>query len=97
MERILNDAYDNGDMTRAGVLAAAKGLEAMSWDGLWPDQSYVGEPNDIVQRLVNIVQPSAADLEAGGSGLIVLEENYVSDIAAAYQFDGACFDAGFGG
>jgi ABC-type branched-subunit amino acid transport system substrate-binding protein len=97
LETILNAAYDSGDMTRAGVLAAAKSLESMSWDGLAPDQSFVGEPNDIVQRVVNIVRPSAADIEAGGSGLALIEANYTSDIAAAYQFDEACFDAGFGG
>jgi len=93
LEAILNAAYDSGDMTRAGVLAAAKNLESMSWDGLAPDQSFVGDPNDIVQRLVNIVRPSAADLEAGGSGLTLVEADYTSDIAAAYQFDETCFDA----
>ena len=93
LETILNAAYDSGDMTRAGVLAAAKNLESMSWDGLAPDQSFVGDPNDIVQRLVNIVRPSAADLEAGGSGLTLVEADYTSDIAAAYQFDETCFDA----
>jgi ABC-type branched-subunit amino acid transport system substrate-binding protein len=93
LEAILNAAYDSGDMTRAGVLAAAKSLESMSWDGLAPDQSFVGDPNDIVQRVVNIVRPSAADLEAGGSGLELIEADYTSDIAAAYQFDETCFDA----
>ena len=93
LEAILNAAYESGDMTQAGVLAAAKGLESMSWDGLAPDQSYVGDPNDIVQRVVNIVRPSAADLEAGGSGLALIEADYTSDIAAAYQFDKTCFDA----
>lgn len=97
LEQILNAAYESGDMTRAGILAAAKGLETVSWDGLWPDQNYVGEPNDIVQRAMNVVKPSVADLEAGGSGLELLEADYVSDIAAAYEFNGACFDAGFGG
>ncbi len=93
MERILNDAYASGDLTRAGVLAAAKSLESMSWDGLWPDQSYVGEPNDIVQRLGTVVRPSAADLDAGGSGLEVLESDYTSDLAAAFVFNQTCFDA----
>jgi ABC-type branched-subunit amino acid transport system substrate-binding protein len=93
LEAILNAAYDSGDMTRAGVLAAAKSLESMSWDGLAPDQSFVGDTNDIVQRVVNIVRPSAADLEAGGSGLALIEADYTSDIAAAYQFDKTCFDA----
>jgi ABC-type branched-subunit amino acid transport system substrate-binding protein len=93
MERILNDAYESGDMTRAGVLAAAKGLESFSTDGLWPDQSFVGEPNDIVMRIGNIIKPSIADLEAGNSGVEVLAANYTSDIAAAYEFNETCFDA----
>lgn len=93
MEQILNAAYDSGDMTRAGVLAAAKSLESVTWDGLWPDQSYVGDPNDTVQRKSNIVVPSAANAEAGGSGLDLVEENYTSDIAAVFQFDHTCFEA----
>jgi ABC-type branched-subunit amino acid transport system substrate-binding protein len=97
METILNAAYDSGDMTRAGVLAAAKNLETMDWNGLAPTQSFTGSPNDSVQRLSNIVMPSAADLEAGGSGLALLAEDYTSDIAAAFEFNEACFDAGFGG
>lgn len=97
MEKILNAAYDSGDMTRAGVLAAAKSIESVSWDGLWPDQNYTGTTNEAVQRLATMVKPSAADLEAGGSGLEVLAEDYTSDIAANYDFTGACFDAGFGG
>lgn len=93
MEKILNAAYDSGDMTRAGVLAAAKALETVSWDGLWPDQVYTGAPNDSVQRKMTVVKPSADDLAAGGSGLVVLESDYTSDIAANFQFDKTCFDA----
>ncbi|MDH3500445.1 MAG: ABC transporter substrate-binding protein, partial [Acidimicrobiia bacterium] len=95
LEAILNAAYESGDMTRAGVIAAAKSLESMSWDGLAPDQQFAGDANDTVQRVVNIVRPSAADLEAGGSGLELLEANYTSDTAAGYTFTAACFDAGF--
>jgi len=97
IETILNAAYESGDMTRAGVLAAAKNVELFTTDGLWPDQTFVGEPNDFVQRKGYIVKPSIADLEAGNSGVELLAANYTSDIAAAFQFDEACFDAGFGG
>lgn len=93
MERILNDAYESGDMTRAGVLAAAKNLESFDTGGLWPTQSFKGDPNDIVVRVTNIVRPSAADLAAGGSGVELLAANYTSDIAAAYEFNETCFDA----
>jgi ABC-type branched-subunit amino acid transport system substrate-binding protein len=93
LETILNAAYESGDLTRAGVLAAAKSLESMSWDGLWPDQQYTGTPNDTVQRLATVVRPSAADLDAGGSGLEVLESDYTSDLAAAFEFNETCFAA----
>lgn len=93
LEKILNDAYDSGDMTRAGVLAAAKGLTEFTTDGLWPDQSFAGEPNDIVGRTAIMVKPSVADIAAGNSGLEILDPAYTSDIAAAYQFDETCFDA----
>ncbi len=93
MERILSDAYDNGDMTRAGVLAAAKALEGFTTDGLWPDQSFAGEPNDIVGRTAIIVKPSITDLEGGGYGVEILAPAYTSDVAAAFQFDETCFDA----
>ena len=93
MEQILIKAHESGDMTRAGVLAAAKSLDVVSLGGLWPDQNYSGEPNETVQRKVNIVRPSIADLEAGGSGLELLEADYTSDIAAKYQFDKTCFEA----
>ena len=93
LEKILNEAYASGDMTRAGVLAAAKSLEGFTTGGLWPDQDFVGEPNDIVGRTAIMVKPSVADLGAGNSGLEILDPAYTSDIAAAYQFDETCFDA----
>ena len=80
-------------MTRGGVLAAAKSLEAVSWDGLWPEETYAGEPNDIVNRTSYIVRPNVADLAAGGSGLEMLAPDYTHPITEAYQFDGACFEA----
>lgn len=93
MERILNAAYDSGDLTRGGVLAAAKSLESVSWDGLWPEQTFTGEPNDIVNRTSYIVRPNAEDLAAGSSGLDILEADYTHPITESYQFDGACFEA----
>ena len=93
MERILNAAYEAGDLTRGGVLSAAKSLDSVDWDGLWPEESYVGEPNDNVNRTSYIVRPSEADLAAGGSGLEILESEYTHPITESYQFDGACFEA----
>ncbi len=87
LHRALELAYDNGDMTQAGVLAAAKSLESVDFNGLAPSESYVGEPNDIVQRQIYILQPDPS----APTGSVVVEANYTSDIAAAYEFTGACY------
>jgi len=87
MHQALEAAYEAGDMTQAGVLAAAKGLEAVDFDGLGPTEVYAGEPNDIVQRVQWISRPS---LEAP-TGTEIVEEEYTSDIAAAFEFTGACY------
>ena len=91
LEQALRKAYANGDMTRAGVLAAAKSLDDVDFDGLAPNENFVGEPNDIVQRAVWLLRPDPADLVAGGSGSRIIEANYTHPIAANFQFDGACF------
>jgi ABC-type branched-subunit amino acid transport system substrate-binding protein len=83
----LQAAYEAGDMTQAGVLAAAKSLESVEFNGLGPTESYVGEPNDIVQRAQWITRP---DLESP-TGTQIVEANYTSDTAAAYEFTGACY------
>jgi ABC-type branched-subunit amino acid transport system substrate-binding protein len=92
LHNALQLAYDNGDMTQAGVLAAAKSLDNVEFDGLAPAESYVGEPNDRVQRISYIRRPDPAGLAAGTStGLVDLEVAFTSEIAAAYEFTGACY------
>ncbi len=83
----LQAAYDAGDMTQAGVLAAAKSLESVEFNGLGPTESYAGEPNDIVQRAQWITRP---DLESP-TGTQIVEVNYTSETAAAFEFTGACY------
>ena len=48
-QAILEQAAENGDMTRAGIAEAAKEVE-VSFDGLAPDQTWAGEPNDYIVR-----------------------------------------------
>jgi hypothetical protein len=83
----LERAYTNGDMTQAGVLAAAKSLESVDFDGLGPTEVYAGDPNDTVQRAQWIARPSLTS----ETGTEVVEENYTSEIAAAFEFTGACY------
>ncbi len=88
-------AYENGDMTRAGVLAAGKSLDNVDFGGLAPAESYAGEANDRLQRKGYIFKPDPEGLAAGTSaGTIQVESEYTSDIAAAYTFTEACYKLG---
>ena len=92
LHQALQAAYDAGDMTQAGVLAAAKALESVTFDGLAPDETYVGEPNDRVQRAQFISRPDPAGLAGGTStGVTLVESMYTSPIAEAFEFNEACF------
>jgi ABC-type branched-subunit amino acid transport system substrate-binding protein len=87
MFQALTIAYENGDMTQAGVLAAAKSIESVDYKGLAPSDNYVGEPNDIVQRVVHMMRPDPTS--ETGSQLVAAD--YTSATAAAYEFTEACF------
>jgi ABC-type branched-subunit amino acid transport system substrate-binding protein len=92
MHQALQKAYDNGDLTQSGVLAAAKSLESVDFNGLAPTEQYVGAPNDIVQREIIVFRPDKALREAGGTGTRLIEESYTGDFAASFEFNGACFE-----
>ena len=81
-------AYDNGDMTRAGILAAAKSLDNVEFDGLAFPERYTGEPNDMVQRHSFIYRP---DLESP-TGSVVVERDYVAPIVEDFVLEGACYE-----
>lgn len=87
MHAALNQAYENGDLTQAGVLAAAKSLESVDFGDLAPAESYSGEPNDIVQRAIWIGRPDAT----ATTGAVTIESNYTSPVAEAYEFNSACY------
>jgi hypothetical protein len=65
----------------------------VTFDGLGPDESYVGESNEQVQRAsATIWQPDPEGLASGeNAGESVLETNYTSSIAEAYEFTTACY------
>jgi ABC-type branched-subunit amino acid transport system substrate-binding protein len=95
MHQALLAAYEAGDITQAGVLSAAKSLEAVSFGGLAPDETYVGEANDRLQRAIFISRPDPAGLAGGTStGVTLVESMYTSDLAAAYEFNETCFSMG---
>lgn len=87
MHAALVQAYENGDMTQAGVLAAAKSLENVDFKGLAPAVAFTGEPNDIVERAIWISRPVPGSL----TGVEVIEAAYTSPVAEAYEFTEACY------
>ena len=98
---LLEQAAANGDMTRAGMVAALQEVN-VDFQGLAPDQTWSGTPNDYVVRESYLYDVDAAEFTAGatvsdegaGTGFTLLEGPYVGDIAANYDFTQACFSAG---
>lgn len=92
LEAALRAAYAAGDMTRAGVLAAAKSLDEVTFGGLAPSEKFTGTPDEQLQRVSIIQRPSLADLAGGGTGALVLDPAYTSEIAANFTFESACYE-----
>ncbi len=96
VETILLQAAENGDMTRAGVVAASQQV-SIDFQGISPNQSYNGTFDEIVVRESYIfdVDATTFDLQpvsagTGSSGLTLIEGPFVADITADYQFGGPC-------
>ncbi len=106
-EEVLRVAAASGDMTRLGIKEAALSIEGFSFDGLAPDQSFFppDDPNSYVTRDIAMFKPSLELYnEAGGpaqtigsapnggtTGSELLEDFFVGEVAAAYEFTEACF------
>ena len=96
-QAVLEQAAANGDMTRAGVVAAANEV-TVDFQGLAPDQSWFGDPNDFVVRgsFIYDIDAAAATLETpitepGSAGFVALEQNFVGEVAAGHEFNQPCF------
>ncbi len=100
VQAILEQAAANGDMTRAGVVAAANEV-TVDLKGLAPNQTWAGDPNDFVVResylydvsLENFTPDGTVSDDGAGTGFTLLEGPYVSDAAANYTYESACFKA----
>lgn len=107
IHEVLNRAAANGDMTRAGVKAAALSLEGISFNGLGPDQSYSppDDPNTYVTRQIAMFKPNLEAYQAAGganqtigsapnggtTGSDLVESFFVGDVAGNYVFNERCF------
>jgi ABC-type branched-subunit amino acid transport system substrate-binding protein len=100
-KQVLEKAAVNGDMTRAGVVAAAKDptLE-IDLQGLSPNQTYGGDPNDFIVRQTYVFDvdltkytsgATVSDPDAGTGYTALLDGPFVSDTARDYDYQGPCF------
>ena len=97
--QILEQAAKNKDMTRAGVVAAANQV-TVDYGGLTPNQSWSGTPGENVVKSsvlfsldTSIYTPEATVAEGGSLGSVLVDASYTGDVAAAHEYDGACFSA----
>ena len=97
-EAILEQAAANGDMTRAGVVAAANEVDGRL-QGPRPDQTWAGDPNDYIVRESYMYDVDARQLQPGHRSararldrLELLEGPFVCETAADYTSRGPCFE-----
>jgi ABC-type branched-subunit amino acid transport system substrate-binding protein len=95
MHAVLQAAFDANDLTQAGVLRAATTVQEVDFNGLAPNETFVGGPNDRVQRATTIWRPDPEGLLDGThAGEAILVENFVHPITQAYVFESACYEFG---
>ena len=97
--QILDRAISNGNLTRAGVLAAANSVTA-DLKGLAPNQSWRGNPDDNVVREtylydvdLSLYTPGVTVSEEGGNnGFRLIKGPYASEAALNWEYE-PCFKA----
>jgi ABC-type branched-subunit amino acid transport system substrate-binding protein len=97
-EAILTQAAMNGDMTRAGIVAAANEV-SVDFNGLAPPQTWSGEPNEFLVResymydvTLDAYNPIPLGEGVGSTGWELLEGPFVSETAGDYTYDGPCYE-----
>ena len=100
--QVLQRALDAGDLTPAGVVAAARDTGAVFFDGISPDNVYAGTLNDTAARETAIYRPDKTIFDAQGgldatfaegavSPYSLLQPFFISELAADYEFQGPCY------
>jgi hypothetical protein len=91
LRAVLEQAYSNGDLTRAGMVTAVGQVEEVDYEGLLPEGAgtFTGDPNDQVFRESVIHAPNPDSVSA----LEVTEDFYGGPTAADHQFEAPCFEA----
>jgi ABC-type branched-subunit amino acid transport system substrate-binding protein len=104
-KRVLDYAAELGDLTPAGVVAAANGIGSLSYQGLSPSNLFSGDANSTVTRATAIYKPDKVMFDAQGglgaslgnggiSAMVKIADFFASDLAANYDFQGPCYVLG---
>jgi hypothetical protein len=86
MKAALDQAYASGDLTKAGIAAAARSLADVSYSGMMPNRDFGGDPNVQTPRMsmmgaVDVTQPT---------GIAVVQDFFVGPTSEALDFTEAC-------
>jgi ABC-type branched-subunit amino acid transport system substrate-binding protein len=85
MKALLEQALDNGDLTRAGVRKAVEQV-TVDYEGALPEQRYGGEANETVVRDAIIAKPDPK----APLGASVLKDFFVGPTAEGHDFTESC-------
>lgn len=90
MKAALQKAVQNGDLTRAGLVAAVRSLASVDYEGMLPTGSgnYAAGPNDGAVRVTAIYK---AD-KAAPTGVSQVKELFTGPTAKAYTLDRPCYE-----
>ena len=84
LKAVLEAAVASGDITRAGVVAAADSLGEVDFEGMVDTVADYGSNPIVTTSVINAVNPDAAD------GTVVLAGPFAGPTVSAYSFDGPC-------
>lgn len=88
IKAVLEQAAENGDLTREGVVAAVDGTE-VDFEGALPTVTLGGDPNENADRSVTISEVDTEG-ETYGQGITPVATAYVGPTAESYDYTAAC-------
>ncbi len=89
LKAALEQAAENGDLTRAGLVEAISQLESVDYQGMLPEGAgnFSGDPNETVFRETLIAVPD----EASSGGVTTVQDFFVSTTAEEYELTAPCY------
>jgi ABC-type branched-subunit amino acid transport system substrate-binding protein len=88
IKAVLEQAAENGDLTREGLLASIEGTE-VDFEGALPTSTYGTDANESADRTVTINEVDTEG-ETFGQGITSVETGYVGPTAEAFEYTTAC-------